>query len=190
MSSLNETPQWIEPRPTRLVMPIDPGRDHIVGHAGAPVMLLEYGDYECPDCGRAYPKLNVLRERLGDRLAFAFRHFPQFTIHRHASIAAQAAEAAHAQGKFWAMHDLLYRNQDRMDVPDLTHYALRAGLEVYRFEQSLTSGIYTHRVEEDFETGRQSGVRGTPTLFINGERYVGAVEVDALVEAIERASSA
>jgi Na+:H+ antiporter, NhaA family len=174
-----------EPRPVRLTVPIDTGRDHLVGPDDAPVTLLEYGDYECPDCGRAYPLLDELRRTCGDNLRFAFRHFPLFTVHRHASIAAQAAEAAAAQGKFWAMHDLLYLNQDRLELPDFTHYAVKIGLEVYRFDHALAAGTYLRRVQADFAGGTASGVRGTPTLFLNGVRYDGPVSLDALSAAID-----
>lgn len=174
-------------RPTRLSVPVDLKRDHILGPETARVTLLEYGDYECPDCGRAYPMLRELTQRFGDDLRFVFRHFPQFTIHSHASIAAQAAEAANAQGKFWPMHDQLYLHQKALETPDLTHYALRIGLEVYRFESTLDSEIFRKRVEEDYASGQRSGVKGTPTLFINDVRYEGPVEVPALTQAIERA---
>lgn len=175
-------------RPITLSLPLDPNRDHALGLWSAPVQLVEYGDYECPDCLRAFPMIDQLREQFGDRLLFAFRHFPLFTVHRHASVAAQAAEAAGAQGKFWPMHDLLYRHQDHLDPPDLTHHALRLGLDVYRFEHDLTSGSYLRRVEADYKSGEASGVRGTPTLFINGQRFVGKVEVPTLATAIEAAA--
>ena len=132
--------------------------------------------------------IDRLRERFGDRLLFVFRHFPLFTVHRHASVAAQAAEAAGMQGQFWAMHDLLYRNQDRLDPPDLTHHALKLGLDVYRFEHDLGSGAYLKRVEADYKSGQASGVRGTPALFINGQRFSGEVELAALNRAIETVS--
>lgn len=177
-------------RTSSLAVPLDPNRDHVLGPWSAPVQLVEYGDYECPDCLRAYPLLKGLHERFGDRLLFAFRHFPLFSVHRHASVAAQAAEAAGAQGKFWAMHDLLYLNQNRLDPPDLTHYALKAGLEVYRFDTALADGSYLKRVQADFDSGQRSGVRGTPTLFLNGTRYAGPVEADALTQAIEAAVEA
>lgn len=168
-------------------MPVDPQRDHLLGSADARVTLLEYGDYECPDCGRAYPLLRQLIALFGDRLAFGFRHFPQYTTHRHASSAAQAAEAAGAQGKFWPMHDLLYLNQNRLETPDLTHYALRLGLEIYKFESALSAESYLPRVEADYKSGQQSGVKGTPTLFINNSRYRGAIELQAIRAAIEQA---
>ena len=172
-------------RPTRLAVPLDLARDHTLGDATAPVRLFEYGDYECPDCRRAYPLLAELQQRFGPQLLFAFRHFPQFTTHRHASVAAQAAEAAGQQGQFWAMHDLLYLNQDRLETPDLTHYAVKLGLEIYKFESSLTEGVYQRRVQMDYDGGVRSGVRGTPTLFINDLRYEGPVDVDALSQMIE-----
>jgi NhaA family Na+:H+ antiporter len=177
-------------RPMQLAVPLDLARDHTLGPKDSPVSLLEYGDYECPDCGRAYPLLKELTARLEGRLLFAFRHFPQYTIHHHASMAAQAAEAAGAQGKFWPMHDLLYQNQDRLDPPDLTHHALKLGLEVYKFDSALAIGVYLRRVEDDYAGGERSGVRGTPTLFINEKRYEGPVEIESLATAIEAARSA
>jgi protein-disulfide isomerase len=173
-----------DPRPTRLALPLEPARDHGLGDWAAPVCLIEYGDYECPDCRQAYPMLDALRTRFGPQLLFVFRHFPMFTVHRHASVAAQAAEAAGQQGKFWPMHDLLYLNQNRLEPPDLTYYAAKLGLEIYKFESSLADGIYRKRIETDYDGGVRSGVRGTPTLFINDVRYEGAVEIDALSAAI------
>lgn len=171
---------------TSLSVPLDEQKDHFLGPADAPVTLLEYGDYECPDCGRAYPMLKILNERFAGKLRFAFRHFPQYTVHRHASSAAQAAEAAGAQGKFWPMHDLLYQNQQGLEPPDLTHYALRAGLEVYKFDSALSSGTYANRVEADYAGGVSSGVKGTPTLFINGCRYTGPMELGPLSATIQQ----
>jgi len=167
-----------------LAVPTNFSRDHFLGSATAPIVLLEYGDYECPDCGRAYPLLEELRTTLGDQLVFVFRHFPQYAVHTHASMAAQAAQAAGAQGKFWEMHNLLHRNQRNLETPDLTHYALQIGLEIYKFESALDGGAFAKRVEEDFSGGQRSGVRGTPTLFINDRRYHGAVELEALKAAL------
>ena len=178
----------LEERPNRLAVPLDQNRDHVIGPWTAPVQLVEYGDYECPDCLRMYPVIDALREQFGDRLLFAFRHFPLFTVHRHASVAAQAAEAAGSQGKFWPMHDLLYRHQDHLNPPDLVHHALKLGLDVYRFDHELTSCQYLKRVEADYKGGELSGVRGTPTLFINGERYTGADDLTAIAGAIEAAA--
>jgi len=161
--------------------------DHRLGPTGAPVVLVEYGDYECPYCYNAQPVVKEVRRRLGDRLAFVFRHFPQNSIHPHASTAAQAAEAAAAQGKFWEMHDLLYRHQQELADLDLTHQALRLGLEVYRFESDLQGAAAARRIRDDFAGGLRSGVKGTPTFFINGCRYDGTVDAESLVTAIEGA---
>ena len=162
-------------------------RDHAQGPAGAPVTLVEYGDYECPYCGKAYPIVKRVQRELGDRLRFVFRNFPLNTIHAHASVAAQAAESAGAQGKFWEMHDLLYENQDKLADADLNSYALKLGLEIYRFEADMSSQVFAARVREDFRGGVRSGVNGTPTFFINGLRYRGELRMDELLYAIESA---
>jgi len=171
-----------------LTPPVDQ-RDHAIGPPDAPVTLVEYGDYECPYCGRAFPIVDRLRQEVGERLRLVFRHFPQNTVHAHASVAAQAAEAAAAQGKFWEMHEKLYRHQDDLADADLVQYALRLGLEVYRFESDLASEQFSRKVRDDFSSGLRSGVKGTPTFFINGVRYDGPLEYEALREAIIRAES-
>src|SRR5215213_5813051 len=116
----------------KLTLPVSSERDHAQGPDTAPVTLVEYGDYECPYCGQAYPIIKRLQETLGDKLRFVFRNFPLNTLHAHAGVAAQAAEAAGAQGKFWEMHDLLYENQEELDESDLHKYALKLGLEFYK----------------------------------------------------------
>lgn len=161
-------------------------QDHIQGPRSAPVTLVEYGDYQCPYCHNAWPVIKAIRERLGDRVAFVFRHFPQSAVHPQAGAAAKAAEAAAAQGKFWQMHDLLFANQQELDSLDLTHLALKLGLEVYAFESSLELDSHQRRIRDDYAGGIRSGVRGTPTFFINGCRYAGAVEVESLATAIEK----
>ena len=165
-------------------------RDHSLGPVDAPVTLVEYGDYECPYCGKAFPVVNELRRRFGDRLRFVFRNFPLNTIHEHAGVAAQAAEAAAAQGNFWEMHDLLYENQDKLADIDLRSYALKVGLELYRFDADLSSEKYAARVREDFRGGVRSGVNGTPTFFINGFRHNGGFRMGELLPAIEAALEA
>ena len=145
--------------------------DHAQGPADAPVTLVEYGDYECPYCGKAYPAVRRIQKKMGEKLRFVFRNFPLNTIHEHASQAAQAAEAAAAQGKFWQMHDLLYENQEDLADVDLRSYALKAGLEIYRFESDMSGEVYAKRVRDDFRGGVRSGVNGTPTFFINGYRF-------------------
>ena len=158
-------------------------RDHVRGNASAPLTLLEYGDYECPYCGRASPIVNALREHFGERLRFVFRHFPQNSVHPHAAVAAQAAEAAGAQGRFWEMHDMLFAHQD--DLGDVYEYALRVGLEIYRFEADLSSERFARKVRDDLQSGQKSGVKSTPTFFINGERYSGEHELEAMRAALE-----
>lgn len=160
-------------------------RDHVRGKIDAPITLLEYGDYECPDCEHAAPIVNQLRAKFSDRMRFVFRHFPQSAIHPHASIAAHAAEAAGAQGKFWEMHDVLFKHQHDLIDHDITHFGLMIGLELYRFEADLSSQRYLPIVGENYESGIESGVKGTPTFFFNGKRYRGPATVDALGHAIE-----
>jgi protein-disulfide isomerase len=172
--------------PTALAVAVTE-RDHVRGKFDAPLTLLEYGDYECPYCGRASPIVNELRVHLGDRLRLIFRHFPQNSVHPHASVAAQAAESAGAQGNFWEMHDLLFEHQDDLANADLDHYALRIGLEIYQFETDMSSGRFAKRVRDDAESGEDSGVKGTPTFFINDKRYTGPLDLGALKAALEDA---
>ena len=162
-------------------------RDHAQGPASAPAVLVEYGDYECPDCLNAWPVVKALKQRFGDRLAFVFRHYPQSSIHPHASAAAQAAEAAGGQGRYWEMHDLLFGRQKELDTLDLTHLALQLGLEVYRFESSLELESNVRKIRDDLAGGQRSGVKGTPTFFLNGCRYRGPVTFDAMSAAITAA---
>src|SRR5262249_53309595 len=150
-----------------------PDRDHIQGPIDAPFLLLEYGDYECPFCGEAYPLVRAIQKRLGNRLCFAFRNFPLSNSHPHAQHAAEAAEAAGAQGRFWEMHDLLYENQDALEDEDLARYAAALRLDVERFMSEVLSGAHAARVREDFRSGARHGVNGTPSFYINGVRYDG-----------------
>jgi protein-disulfide isomerase len=164
-------------------------RDHSQGPDSAPVTLVEYGDYECPYCGAAYPIVKEIQRRLGDRLRFVFRNFPITTIHRHAQHAAEAAEAAGAQGKFWAMHDYLYEHQDALGDAELVQYAAAIGLDLDRFRRDMESQAPADRVRADFMSGVRSGVNGTPTFFIDGRRHDGSFELRPLLAAIESASS-
>ena len=170
-------------RVARLVLPVD-GRDHVRGPADAPSTLVEYGDYECPYCGLAHPIVEEVRRRLGRQLRFAFRHFPLAEIHPHAQPAAEAAEAAGAQGRFWEMHDLLYKNQQALDDADLLRYADALELDLTRFVSELADRTWETRVREDFMSGVRSGVNGTPTFFLNGVRHDGAWDADSLIEAL------
>jgi len=168
---------------SKLTLPIE-GRDHIQGNIHAPITLLEYGDYECPYCGEAYPIVKEIQERLGEKLRFAFRNFPLANSHPHAVHAAEAAEAAAAQGRFWEMHDLLFENQNALDDEDLAQYATVLGLDAERLIREVRSGQHQARVQEDFKSGMRAGVNGTPTFFINGERYDGPRDLETFLEAL------
>jgi protein-disulfide isomerase len=167
-----------------LTLPVA-GRDHIQGPIDAPILLLEYGDYECPYCGSTYPIIKAIQERLGERLCFAFRNFPLVNSHPHAQHAAEAAEAAGAQGKFWEMHDMLFENQAALEDEDIVQYARTLGLDASRVINEVSSGAHTARVREDFRSGARGGVNGTPTLFINGVRHEGSPD-ELLAALIER----
>jgi diadenylate cyclase len=171
----------------RLDPPVGDG-DHALGPATAAVTLVEYGDYECPYCGQMHPVVKELRERVGDRLRFVFRHFPLDSVHPNARRAAEAAEAAASQGHFWEMHDLLYENQDDLGDEALRRYATRLGLDPARFEEDLEERAHAPRVREDRFGGERSGVEGTPTFFVNGVRYGGPRDLEALLEAVEDAA--
>jgi protein-disulfide isomerase len=167
-----------------LTMSVSDDRDHIQGPADAPVTLVEYGDYQCPFCGAAYPILKDVQARMGDGLRFVFRNFPISTSHPNAELAAEAAEAAAVQGKFWEMHDLLYENQDRLGGDDLHAYAERLRLDLETFDRALAGHAYAARVREDFMSGVHSGVNGTPTFYLNGSRYDGSYETESLLAAL------
>jgi protein-disulfide isomerase len=158
-------------------------RDHAIGPPTAPITIVEYGDYECPSCLNALPIVQAVRQALEGRLRFVFRHFPQSSIHPNASTAAEAAEAAGDQGKFWEMHEALFRHQKELGEIDLSHLALTLGLEIYRFETSRTAERHRRRVRADYESGLRSGVTKTPTLFINGRRFDDAIDAKAIVAA-------
>jgi protein-disulfide isomerase len=172
-----------------LTVPVSADRDHIQGPAEAPVTLVEYGDYECPYCGAAYPIVKEVQARLGEKLRFVFRNFPITTSHPHAQQAAEAAEAAASQGRFWEMHDVLYENQKRLRDPDLRDYAEQLGLDLQKFDEDLAEHVHAARVREDFMSGVRSGVNGTPTFYINGSRHDDSYEADTLLAALQRAAA-
>jgi formate-nitrite transporter family protein len=174
----------------RLAPPVGEG-DHVAGADDAPVTLVEYGDYECPYCGMAYPIVKALQRELGGQLRLAFRNFPLAEMHPHARRAAQAAEAAAAQGKFWEMHDVIFEHQDALEDADLLRYAAELGLDVERIARELESGAHAKRVRDDFRSGVRSGVNGTPTFFINGQRYDGSwANQEAFTRALRDATRA
>ncbi len=159
-------------------------RDHIQGPVDAPIKLLEYGDYECPFCGEAYPLVRAIQKRLGNRLCFAFRNFPLANSHPHAQHAAEAAEAAGAQGLFWEMHDLMFENQEALEDEHLARYASALGLDPQQLMSEVLSGAHAARVREDFQSGTRNGVNGTPSFFINGVRYEGPREFEDFLAAL------
>lgn len=162
-------------------------RDHALGPPEAPVTLIEYGDFECPFCGMAYPNVREIRHRLGDQLRFVYRHFPR-PEHAHAKHAAEAAECAAAQGedKFWAMHDMLFEHQQALDDAHLREYAADIGLDLRRFSEDMAHHTYLERVHQDLEGGAHSDVHGTPTFFINGERFEGGARAGELYRELLR----
>ena len=172
-----------------LTLPVSDERDHIQGPADAAVTLVEYGDYECPYCGAAYPIVKEVQARMGERLRFVFRNFPITTSHPHAEQAAEAAEAAAVQERFWEMHDLLYENQKRLQDDDLRSYAEQLGLDAERFGSELEDHVHAPRVREDFMSGVRSGVNGTPTFYINGTRHDDSYALETLLAALERAAA-
>jgi protein-disulfide isomerase len=171
---------------TRLKVPVG-DRDHILGPADAPLTLLEYGDFECPHCGRAHPIVASVLRHMGSNLRFVYRHFPLTQIHPHAEAAAEMAEIAGERGSFWAMHDVLFENQRALKVADLIGYAARLGIEPEFAASALASRRYAERVQTDFMSGVRSGVNGTPTFFINGIRYDGDWGEPALLDALQQA---
>jgi protein-disulfide isomerase len=159
-------------------------RDPVQSPENAAVTLLEYGDYECPYCGEAYPIVKELQKQLGSSLRFVFRNFPLSNLHPHAKLAAEAAEVVGAEGKFWEMHDTPYEHQTALAEVDLVQYARRLGIESGKFRSELRGRAYAERVQEDFPSGVRSRVNGTPTFYINGVRHNGPYELEALLEAI------
>jgi protein-disulfide isomerase len=162
--------------------------DHAQGPSNARVTLVEYGDFECPFCAAMYPILREVRRAFGPNLRFIFRHYPLRDTHPHAETAAQAAEAAGVQGKFWEMHDRLFEHQAALDERSLLRHARKVGLDEMRLERELAAQAHASRVERDVESGRSGGVRGTPTLFINGALYRGARDRATLVAALAKAA--
>ena len=169
--------------PATLVEPVTES-DHIRGDPNAPITLLEYGEFECPHCGRAYHSITRLLQELSGELRFVFRHFARDDVHPFSERSAQAAQAAGAQGKFWEMHDFLFERQHELEFDDLVRHARRLGLDVERFEEELRQGSHLPSVRAQLETGLSSGVTGTPAFFIDGVGYTGSYEFPDLRDAI------
>jgi len=170
-----------------LVVPVT-SRDHARGPGDAGLTLVEYGDLECPHCALVHPFIAEIAGELRDSLQVVFRHFPLSTVHPHAQRAAEALEAAASQGKFWQMIDLLYADNTQLDDEALARHARKLRLDLKRFQKELASGVHRDRVRADFLGGVRSGVAGTPTFFINGVKYGGTFEFEAIVGALLTAS--
>jgi Na+/H+ antiporter NhaA len=170
-----------------LATEIDPEDDHIRGPADAPVTLVEYGDFECPYCGRAEPTVRELLSDLGSEVRYVYRQLPLTDVHAHAQLAAEASEAAAVQGRFWEMHDLLFDHQDALTGRDMLRYAEELGLDVERFRKEMRNHEHAPRVARDVESAELSGVAGTPTFFVNGQRHHGAYDIDTLKKAVRAA---
>ena len=155
----------------KITVPVNIGSDHIRGQVNAPITIVEYGDYECPYTGMAYPIVKEIMKRFSDKVYFVFHNFPLNEIHPHAQHAAEAAEAAAAQDKFWQMHDYLFEHQKALDDSHLLEYAQKVGLDIEKFKQELSRHIYAPLIEKSLKDGIASGVGGTPTFFVNGVRY-------------------
>jgi protein-disulfide isomerase len=168
-----------------LKVPVSPN-DHAQGPADAPVTLVEYGDYQCPGCGQAYPIIKAVQKRLGKNLRFVFRNMPLAQLHPYAELAAEAAESAATQGKFWEMHDALYENQSELGPQLIPRLADTLQLSRQRLELDIDSHRFLERIKADFLGGVRSGVNGTPTFFLNGRRYDDRFDEEMLVAALKR----
>lgn len=174
---------------SRLRVPVT-AEDHIQGNLNAECNLVEYGDYQCPYCGAAYPIVKKILSRFGKRLCFVFRNFPMSQLHPWAETAAEVSEFAGAQGKFWEMHDRLFENQESLGDALFMRLALALKLPQAEMEAAIAQHTFLARVRADFAGGARSGVNGTPTFFINGQRYNGSVELRSLGAVIEQEMAA
>ena len=173
-------------RPFELAAPVG-AADHVLGPVHAAVTVVEYGDFECPNCRQAAPAVKILLARFEGRVRFAYRHFPLEGVHPHALQAALAAEAAGAQGRFWPMHDLLFHSQSHLKAPQLRGYAERLELDLERYDADMAGKVYLQRVREHIESGEKSGVRGTPAFFVDGTIQDVSFGLQHLFERVEEA---
>lgn len=171
---------------SNLIIPVS-AADHIQGDEKASITLVEYGDYECPYCGAAYPIVKRIQKHFGSRLRFVFRNFPLVESHPHAGIAAITAEFAATKNKFWEMHDLLYENQENLDIPNLLDYAKSFSFSLTDLQIAIEKEIFSEKIKNDFMGGVRSGVNGTPTFFINGIRHNDSFEYEHLLNALTKA---
>ena len=190
MSRFTAARIWISmPEDTSDLLLLNPVHewDHIRGRSDAAFTLVEYGDYQCPDCGSLFGILQTLQQQFGTRLRLVYRHYPLSGIHKHAQMAAEAAEAAGAQGRFWEMHDLLFQNQESLERKHLLRYAEQLALDLDRVRRELKQESHLERVRQDFIAGVQNGVNGTPGLFLNGVRQPGAFNPRDLIALLDAA---
>jgi protein-disulfide isomerase len=164
------------------LIPAVHSNDHAFGNSGALLELVEYGDYECPYCARAYPIIKDIQERMGSEMKFVFRNFPLSKVHPHAFLAAVATEAAGLQNKFWEMHDIVFEHYRVLDAENISLLANAIGLDLERFKNDIQQKALADKVEKDFESGLRSGVNRTPTFFINGKKYDGDWDGDQLFD--------
>ena len=169
-----------------LTVPVS-ATDHTIGPARASVAVVEYGDFECPNCKQAAPTVKLLLDRFAGRIRFVYRHFPLEEIHPHALQAAESAESAGGQGRFWSMHDLLFDNQPHLDLQQLRSYAERLQLDVARYTAEMDNRVYLHRIREHIQSGRESGARHTPTFFVDGKIQDVSFGLQLLFDAVELA---
>ncbi|WP_213959496.1 MULTISPECIES: thioredoxin domain-containing protein [unclassified Variovorax] len=169
------------------LLAVDPATDHVRGPTSARVTLVEYGDFECPSCRQAHSALKIVLDHFGNDLRFVFRHFPLREVHPHAELAAEAAEAAGAQHKFWQFHDLLFAHQLQLDDKHVRQYAQQAGLDMARFANEMSDHVYRQRVQEQIESGRRLGVRSTPSFYVNGAFCDVSFGLDHLHKVIDKA---
>ena len=170
----------------KLTVPVNIGTDHVRGSIDAPITIVEYGDYECPYTGMAYPVVKEIMKRFDEKIYFVFRNFPLRQIHPHAQHSAEAAEAAAAQDKFWQMHDYLFEHQKALDDHHLLEYAQKVGLDIEKFKQEMSGHVYASLINKSLKNGIDSGVEGTPTFFVNGVRYEDSWDLDTFSSFLEK----
>ena len=170
----------------KLTVPVNIGSDHIRGSINAPIVVVEYGDYECPYTGMAYPIVKKIMRHMDDKIYFVFRNFPLNDIHPHAQHASEAAEAAVAQDKFWEMHDYLFEHQKALDDSHLLEHAQKVGLDIDRFKKEMSGHIYAPLINKSLKNGIDSGVEGTPTFFVNGVRYEDSWDLDTFSNVLKK----
>jgi protein-disulfide isomerase len=169
------------------VLRLDEATDHIIGPASAKVSIIEYGDFECPSCGQAHAAMKIILKHFGPQVRFVFRHYPQVEVHSHAELAAEAAEAAGAQGRFWPFYDMLFEHQEHLKESHLRQYAQQIGLDLERYDYEMNDHVYLQRVREHASGGRRLGIRATPTFYVNGALTDVSFGLQHLEEAVERA---